>query len=109
MFVFLQKKREAERKAAELAEEQRQRQLEAAQLAYQRWLQVKQEQDELLKREKEVARETRRLQLADRAEERQRSKETFRNWKEQKDLELRLRRQFEQEQQRALTPPARGE
>ncbi len=92
----------------ELELEQREQRWHAGKLAYQGWLRNKQEEDELVKKEREFQRELRRLQAQEEEEDRRRAKEVFIVWKEQKDLELKLERQLEREERRSLTPPPRG-
>ena len=77
-------------------------------LAYQRWLKKKHEEDELAKKEKLIEKEVNRLKAAEREEMKQRVQETYRSWKQKKDVELKLQRELEKEKARACSPTPRG-
>ena len=79
-----------------------------AKVAYQRWLKNKQEEDTLIDKERARERELNRLKWLEKESERKRTLETFKSWKEQKDLESRLHRQLQKEGRKALTPPPRS-
>ena len=77
-------------------------------LAYQRWLKKKHEEDELAKKEKQIEKEVNRLKAAEREEVKQRVQETYRSWKQKKDVELKLQRELERKKARACSPTPRG-
>ncbi len=106
--ILLQGIQEEKRRALEFEEEQKEQRRQVGKLAFQRWLRKQKEEDELAKKERELQRESKRLQAQERKQHRRRAGESFRAWKAQKDLEMTLRTQMEREERRALTPPARG-
>ena len=77
-------------------------------LAYQRWLKKKHEEDELLKKEKLIEKEVNRLKSAEREEAKHRVQETYRSWKQKKDVEVKLQKELEREKARACSPAPRG-
>lgn len=103
-----QGRREAKQKAAQLELERQEQRRIVGKLAYQRWLKNKQDEDELLKKEKVLEKEVKKLKMAEKEEEKYRAQETFRSWKRQKALEMKLQRQLEGEETRACSPTPRG-
>ena len=103
-----QGRHEAKQKAAQLELERQEQRRIVGKLAYQRWLKNKQDEDELLKKEKVLEKEVKKLKVAEKEEEKYRAQETFRSWKRQKALEMKLQRQLEGEETRACSPTPRG-
>lgn len=108
-FFFLpQERRKATQKALQLELEREEQRRMTGKLAYQRWLKKKHEEDELLKKEKLIEKEVNRLKSAEREEAKQRVQETYRSWKQKKDVELKLQKELEREKARACSPAPRG-
>ena len=109
MFLSLpQGSHEAKQKAAQLEIERQEQRRMVGKLAYQRWLRNKKEEDDLLKKERVLEKEVKRLKMAEKEEEKHRAQETFRSWKRQKAHEMKLQRQLEGEETRACSPTPRG-
>ena len=75
------------------------------QAAFRNWLKQKQEEDELMKKDRAAQRELRKLKDEEKRERRQRAEETFNTWKLQKDLEISLQKSNEKHRAKSLSPP----
>ena len=78
------------------------------QAAFRNWLKQKQEEDELMKKDRAAQRELRKLKDEEKRERRRKAEETFNTWKLQKDLELSLQKSNEKHRAKSLSPPPRG-
>lgn len=65
-------------------------------------------EDEVLKKDRTVQREVRKLKEQEMKEKRKRAEESFSRWKSQKDLDLRLQRSNERHRTRSASPQKRG-
>ena len=77
------------------------------QAAFRNWLKQKQEEDELMKKDRAVQRELRKFKDDEKRERRRKAEETFNTWKLQKDLELSLQKSNEKHRAKSLSPPHR--
>lgn len=78
------------------------------QAAFRNWLKQKQEEDELMKKDRAAQRELCKLKDEEKRERRRKAEETFNTWKLQKDLELSLQKSNEKHRAKSLSPPPRG-
>ena len=78
------------------------------QAAFRNWLKQKQEEDELMKKDRVVQRELRKFKDDEKRERRRKADETFNTWKLQKDLELGLQKSNEKHRAKSLSPSHRG-
>jgi hypothetical protein len=78
------------------------------QAAFRNWLKQKQEEDELMKKDRAVQRELRKFKDEEKRERNRKAEETFNTWKLQKDLELSLQKSNEKHRAKSLSPPHRG-
>ena len=78
------------------------------QAAFRNWLKQKQEEDELMKKDRVVQRELRKFKDDEKRERRRKAEETFNTWKLQKDLELGLQKSNEKHRAKSLSPSHRG-
>lgn len=78
------------------------------QAAFKNWLKQKQQEDELMKKERAVQRELQRLREEEKKVRRRRAEESFNMWRVQKDMELRLQKSNERHRAKSLSPTPRG-
>ncbi len=91
----------------ELADSKRQTR-EAGELAFQRWLKAKQNEDFVRSKENSYLDKVERIKQQNKAEERKRAKEKFEMWKSQKDFEMRIQKQNDTGMTKMLSSPPRG-
>ena len=98
----------AELRAKKVEMERMEQQRAVSQVAYQRWLKTKQEEDLVLRKERDREREWRRLQEEEKRAAKRQAQETFNSWKQQKDSDTKFQKEVQQERELMLFTPFRS-